>query len=530
MSRGLSTLQSSSALDEHGAGRFFFSNFRMQETLTTIRYGIEARKGLVLITGEAGIGKTTLLHKVAADLSDNVTSIVLSDPRVSFYDVLQDMLQSFGLESVEADEQAMVRICQHELRARLERYQIVALMFDNAHHLSESTLRHVFKNFLGGSAEDPDGTLVQLILAGQPGLTSKLAQAALLPLRRRTPIVSELQPLSSQEIASYIEHELRSNNHSERLFDPRAVKRIALYSKGNPRSINAICERAVEVADGSAGTLINAERIDEIVRELNFFRESIVASEPINEREFVTTDKSDESDPVPSAPPKDYAKVLEAVGQTFLDSNWGDERQAAPRHATRKSAWISIMLVVIVLGGAGVWMDNERARDALASWNGMINGFVVRLQELRAGSRESEAAPESRVDTAPGETLPRADSYPYGKTADGPSQSAFEPATGNNGVERSRGAKSQSIGPSLPNQERRAPLKAALKQPSNQELQLQIIKAIENRAIMGVEVTVDRGVAYLDGRVASQRQRRAAERAAHSVAGVARVRNRIVID
>ena len=111
MNRGLSTLQSSSVFEGAVAGDFFHSTLRIQELLTTIRYGIEARKGVVVITGEPGVGKTTLLYKVAAESSANVACVVESDPRVSFTEVVRLLLDSLGSESPDADEQAMVRVC-----------------------------------------------------------------------------------------------------------------------------------------------------------------------------------------------------------------------------------------------------------------------------------------------------------------------------------------------------------------------------------------------------------------------------------
>ncbi|MGH7794192.1 MAG: AAA family ATPase [Candidatus Binatia bacterium] len=533
MSRGLSELQS--AFDGFPAGHFFYSNLPIQETLTTIRYGIEARKGLVLIIGEAGIGKTTLLHKIAKESAANVTCIVESDPRVNFTEVLRLILRSLGIESAGADEPSMVRSCQLELRARLEKCQIFAMIFDNAHHLSEQTLRHVIKNFLGGSAADPDGTLVQLVLAGRPELKVKLSQAALVPLRRRTPILCELQPLNSQEIGSYIEHRLRSNNHAGELFDTRAVKRIALYTKGNPGSVNALCERAAQLADESTGTVIGAELIDDVARDLGF-RESAFVTENINiEKNFEKPDQIE-----PSARrfhlPEDYMEAV--VGRTFLDYNKGDERQGAFRPAKRRTAWSSVMLFLIAIGGAGVWMGTETARDSLSYWSGILNGMIARIQQPQASVNGSETAPESMTKAGSLEPLPTpailsppSDPYPAGNATQAPPETSLEPPTSNNGTDNSltRDAKSRPRVPSPSNDERRAALKASSNQ-RNQDLQSQIIKAIENRAITGVEVSVVGGTAYLDGRVATERQRRAAERAAHSVAGVERVRNRISIN
>jgi type II secretory pathway predicted ATPase ExeA len=534
MSRGVSEVQSSPSFAGFPAGRFFYSNLRIQETLTTVRYGIEARKGLVLIIGEAGIGKTTLLHKVATESSANVTSIVESDPRVTFNEILRLMLRSLGIDSAGADELSMVRSCQLELRVRLEKCQIVALILDNAHHLSEQTLRHVIKNFLGGSAADPDGSLLQLVLAGRPELKAKLSEAALFPLRRRTPVVCELEPLSSQEIGSYIEQELRANDHAEEIFDARAVKRIALYTKGNPRSINTLCERAAQLAEEFNST-VSAESIDRVARDLGF-HESTFVGERINiEKNFAKPDPIE-----PSArrfhSPEDYMEVI--VGRTFLDYNSADVPQGSYRPAKRRTAWVSMMLFLIAISATGAWISAEGARDSLAYLTAMLNGMTARLQPGASVNGSSEIASEPLTAAESIEPLPTpavlappSEPYRTSATPEAPTESSLEPLTLSNTTESSltRDAKSQPRVPSPVNEERRAPTEASRNQ-HNRDLQAQIIKAIENRAIVGVEVSVVRGTAFLDGRVATERQRRAAERAAHSVDQVSRVRNRIVVD
>ena len=533
MNRGVSELQSSRAFVGFPAGRFFYSNLRIQETLTTVRYGIEARKGLVLIIGAAGIGKTVLLHKVATESSANVSCIVESDPRVTFNEILRLMLRSLNIESAGADELSMVRSCQLELRVRLEKCQIVALIFDNAHHLSEQTLRHVIKNFLGGSAADPDGTLLQLVLAGRPELKAKLSEAALFPLKRRTPVVCELEPLNSQEIGSYIGHGQRANDHAEEIFDARAVKRIALYTKGNPRSINALCERASQLADESGTTVVSAELIDVVARDLGF-HESAFGAENINniEKNFQKPDPIE-----PSArrfhSPEDYMEVV--VGRTFMDYNSADVPQGSYRPAKRRTAWVSMMLFLIAISATGAWMSAERARDSLAYWSAMLNDMTARLQPAASvnGSSEIASAPMTAADSieplpTPAVLAPPSEPYRTGTAPEAATESSLEPLTLSNGTESSltRDAKSQPRVPSPVNEERRAPTEVS----SNRDLQAQIIRAIENRAIVGVEVSVVRGTAFLDGRVATERQRRAAERAAHSVDKVSRVRNRIVVD
>jgi type II secretory pathway predicted ATPase ExeA len=243
---------------------FFYSNLRIQESLTAIRYGVEARRGLIVVMGASGSGKTTLLSKAVADMPPHVFCLAMSGAALQFSDVLRQLNDT---ESADNDESALVRNCQSLLRTRLSHNELTALAIDDAHALPERTLRSLIHNFLGGSAESPDGALLQLILAGNHSLKHKLAQAALIPLRRRRPVVCEVAPLTSQEVGTYIQEGLRSAERPIDLFDSRALKRIALLSRGNPRAIERLCEHALRL-NGGIG-LVTAEKIDAAAHSLN---------------------------------------------------------------------------------------------------------------------------------------------------------------------------------------------------------------------------------------------------------------------
>ena len=527
--------QASSQSGRFAASGFFYTNLRIQETLTTIRYGIEARKGLIVIAGEAGIGKTTLLHKIAANLAANVTCIVETNPRISFPDVLRLILRNLDMDPAGEDESAMVRSCQHHLRARLERCQIVTLFFDDAHHLPDRTLRHVLQNFLAGSAEDPDGTLLQLVLAGGWELRNKLSQAALIPLRRRKPIVCNLHPLTSGEIGSYIEQGLISNDRPADLFDPRAVKRIALYSKGNPRAVNALCDRALQLAGPTSA--ITAESIEGAAGELKF-GQSGNADEATAAHYFETPDEGDH----PAAFQFASGRFTETAAPIFPSYPEEERRRNWLPRGEHMTSWVRTLSILIVLVGGTAMIRTDSVLNLLAHWAQMLKPSAVRLEPSRPEVEEQPAPrPEKMVEPdalvpLPGPDRPaitQHDETPAiiaAPAAPSPSVPATDPASSAATKNDAPGSLAKTAPPAAPrrNGVRHAPPKEEPKQ-QNQNLQTQIAKAIENRAIMGVEVSVVRGTAYLDGHVATERQRRAAERAARSVVGVERVQNRIAI-
>ena len=172
--------------------QFLYSNLSIQEALTTIRYGIEARKELVFLTGEAGLGKSMLLQKTYTDLGSNFIGTMTSDPRLNFTDILRLILRGLAGENASDDELTLLRTCQLQLRTRAQRQQTVALICDNAQHLSDLTLSRFVQTFLVTDSATLDGHLLQIVLAGRPQLQDKLLKAAHVLRAVKLPIMCEL--------------------------------------------------------------------------------------------------------------------------------------------------------------------------------------------------------------------------------------------------------------------------------------------------------------------------------------------------
>jgi general secretion pathway protein A len=511
-----------------GSG-FFYRNLHIQEVLSTIRYGIEARKGLIILTGEAGTGKTVVLQKVAAELPANVTSVLESDPRLSFAEVLRLILRNLNCESSEEDEPALLRNCKLQLRSRAERSQIVALILDNAHHLPDQTLRYITQNFTCATAEDPNGTMLQVVLSGRPGLTSKLSQAALVPLRRRRPIICQVHPLSNREIAAFIQQGLESNNYPVELFDERAIKRVALYARGNPRSVNALCDRAIQLA-GATGN-VTPELIEGAAGDLDL-HVSEMRDNRSNRENATTAEKHDQS-----AEFQFYPEDLPDAEPTFPEPYAADAYNGGSPY--RKAAWPrNIMIVAVLVAGFAIMIRSEVASTVSSEWTGRLKQLAT---QLHAPAPAINAKSETSVETiikeeppirVPGPDFPAQfdhskDTAPAKLSNDSDARASVEkalPEPIQTAPQRDQTGNRDRTG----NKERRESLKARSDRES-QNLQSQVTKAIESRAIMGVEVSILHGTAYLHGRVATERQRRAAERAARGVTGVERVQNRIAI-
>jgi hypothetical protein len=337
----------------------------------------------------------------------------------------------------------------------------------------------------------------------------------------------QLHPLSNREIAAFIEQGLASNNHPATLFDERAVKRVALYAQGNPRSVTALCDRAIqlvgttssitpELIEGAAGDLdLHASAVD-------YSRGERQASDQDHSADFQFRPADFTDVAGPSFPPPYLAEMHNAVG------------------SRRRAHWPRTVMIAAILAACAAMIRTEIALTVPSDWSARLKQFAQLPAPSRPVQAKNETSVETRIKEEPPIRVPGPD-YPAAMPQDNGSNKDTDLTTEKlaNDTETLNGAAVENVPPKLParvgpdsdpseNKERRTSSKMR-SDPKSENLQSQITKAIESRAIMGVEVSVMHGTAYLDGRVASERQRRAAERAARSVAGVERVQNRIAI-
>jgi type II secretory pathway predicted ATPase ExeA len=517
----------------------FHSNLHFQEVLATLGYGIVARKGLILLIGDAGTGKSTLLHQLTRELDSNVTCIFESDPEVNFTDLLRLVLSNLEVAGDTRGGLSMMQRCKAILRSQLDQGHIICLIIDNAQRLHDETLEYVLHNFFSAVPAAGDENLLQIVLAGRPELGERLAQPRLRSLKPRSDLVCQLQPLRDKDIAAYIEHRLRAGNLPVDTFGRAAIQRIVAYTGGNPQQINVLCDSALQATDGSPGCEVSPEMITRAARELDLSEARPPAREAAKPN-FEVPSERDESSRFQLAD----GDTNEVIGQTFLNCTF-DDRRPWLWPAGRNRTAVRILVILILLGGAAAWLQSEAGKSQLADWVGKQSENVNSKQGLPADANAPLVAkqdiPASPTTPAPltrpmpeGEVLspPMSDSGTSSlplpdneKAAEIPSPVLTEKAAEN----PSTAAKpTPREAPAPPTNDRQPP---AADNPATQRkiLEAQIYRAIKNRAIVGVDVSVIDGTAVLKGRVATERQKNAAEQAARSVAGVKRVRNRIAV-
>jgi BON domain len=340
-------------------------------------------------------------------------------------------------------------------------------------------------------------------------------------LKLRSELVCQLKPLRDKDIAADLKTRLRAAQLAEEAFDSAAIDRIAAYSGGNHQLINAISNRALQVSDGSPVTHITAE-------ELRASRGALISPKSDDHHQKCLSKILRTLRNVRNLRLAD-TDTTEVVGQTFLNYTFDD-----PRAASRNWQTLRLFLILLVLlAGGAAGLQTEAGKAQLSSWIGKENGGVSLpsvAQPPLTAKQDKPAVPEPRREfTSPpiSDSASNSPSLPDGeKSAEVSSAILTEKATGKRAAsERKPAPRKTAV---LASKNRQAPLADTPDAP-RKLLQAKIHKAIENRAIRGVTVSVIKNITYLDGQVATESQRNAAEQAARSVAGVERVRNRIVV-
>ena len=248
--------------------RYIFLTKEVEETLSSLMYGITARRGILTLTGEVGTGKTTLVNRLLHWLNtQRVRSAFLFNSRINSSQLLEFVLAEFEIpcESKSKSQQLM-----HLNQWLLERYragEAAVLIIDEAQNLTFPVLEEIrlLTNF-----ETSTEKLLQIVLSGQPEFEEKLKLPQLRQLRQRITIRSKTCPLTQEQTHAYIEERLRiagAATNGEPIFSPQAIDTAHLYSLGVPRVINLICEHALIGAYVEHQRPIQPNMVEDVARE-----------------------------------------------------------------------------------------------------------------------------------------------------------------------------------------------------------------------------------------------------------------------
>ena len=253
-----------------------------QEPLDDIFYSIEERQSLALLVGESGTGKTSLLRRVLQSLHDGLRGVFIADSFVRNQSVLARVASELGLSPIrEASLAEDLEFCL--LRDTAEGRTTVVLI-DEAQGLTPEQFDEV--RFLSNIEHGGD-KLLEIVLAGQPSIESKLAEPGLAALRQRVSVLTRIQPLGLDQTAAYIEYRLRAAGAREpHLFTSEAITKIRDASGGIPRIINIVCERSMLVGYVQGAHVVGGSAVEEALSELDVRSTDVATTSAPSKRQF----------------------------------------------------------------------------------------------------------------------------------------------------------------------------------------------------------------------------------------------------
>jgi general secretion pathway protein A len=246
--------------------RFLFLAPSHREALAQLIYGVREGTAFVVLTGEVGTGKTTLLQALLQRLDPQVAVAMIVSPILDFDGLLDLILEDLGIELDGRTTAQRLVALRRFLLERAAAGQRTLIIIDEAQHLQPTAIEQIR---LLSNYESPSRKLLQIILAGQPELSVKLDHPQLRQVKQRVGLRCAITPLTRQETREYIAMRLRiAKAPNPRLFTERAVERVFRFSRGIPRLINILCEHSLLIGYADQIRLIDHRIVAEAIRTI----------------------------------------------------------------------------------------------------------------------------------------------------------------------------------------------------------------------------------------------------------------------
>jgi len=239
-----------------------------REALAQLLYGVREKKGFIVITGEVGTGKTTLIHYLLDRLDSNghTKTAFLFNPKLTVNDFLQYILKDLGVSVQGRRKGEYLHKLHRYLLDAYQRDERVILIVDEAQGLKPELLEEIR---LLSNLETARSKLLQIILLGQPELDKTLSQPGFRQLRQRINLRYHLLPFSEKETKEYIEKRLRVAGANRSIFTEKAIKEIYQKSGGIPRLINILCDNALLNGYALDQWTVDEKSVKEVAKDLN---------------------------------------------------------------------------------------------------------------------------------------------------------------------------------------------------------------------------------------------------------------------
>ena len=245
---------------------FLFLSRKHKEAMAHLIYGLQERKGFILLTGEIGAGKTTLCRALIKELNQNYKVALIFNPLLSPSGLLRAIVADLGIRCKSRTRQDLI----HSLNQYLVEGNDVVIMIDEAQNLSLAALEQIR---LLSNLETEKDKLLQLVLVGQPELKDLLVKESLKQLNQRIAVRYHIQPLDREETTFYIFHRLNIAGAGGILpkgrikFQEDALEEIYIHSGGIPRIINILCDYSLTAGYIRESWMITRDIIEQVIRE-----------------------------------------------------------------------------------------------------------------------------------------------------------------------------------------------------------------------------------------------------------------------
>jgi general secretion pathway protein A len=246
---------------------FLFLSRSHEEALASMVYGIDQRKGFILVLGDVGLGKTTILRAYLEQLAPkDLTTAYIFNPDVTFKALLDTIFRELNIAGKPDDVHAMVDRLHEVFVEHFQSGRNVVLIIDEAQHMPVETLEGLR---MLSNLETAREKLLQMVLVGQPEFAARLERPELRQLNQRIAVRSTLVPLTEAESLAYIEHRLtKAGGSAASVFTRGARRAIVAHAKGVPRVINIVCDNAPVNGFGLQRKPVTAALVREAIRDL----------------------------------------------------------------------------------------------------------------------------------------------------------------------------------------------------------------------------------------------------------------------
>lgn len=246
--------------------RYLYLTRQIQEALAGLTYGIQNRKGFILLTGEVGTGKTTLLNRLLDWLhGQRISTAYIFNSRLEVDHLFDYMMADFEIPCESREKSQVLLKLNQWLLERYRAGKTAVLIVDEAQNLAPEVLEEIR---LLTNLETSTEKLLQIVLTGQPELEEKLKMPSLRQLRQRITLRCHTAPLTVEETFGYIAERLRIGGaNGEPIFSKEAIQTVHMYSHGIPRVVNLLCEHSMINAYVDSLRPVPAHMVEEVARE-----------------------------------------------------------------------------------------------------------------------------------------------------------------------------------------------------------------------------------------------------------------------